>query len=82
MTFEHISEHNALALSSLDSSLRLAPAFRPRPAALHSLGFWPVDMVRRDPALVIRLRAAGDRGSVRPYDRNLLRRINFFRSTR
>lgn len=69
-------------LFSCGRLLRLAPALGPRPAALDSLGFWPVDVVRRNPALVIRLGAAGDRGSVGPYNRDLVRRINFLRSER
>lgn len=79
MSYESTAK-NYDPLFPCDSLLRLAPAFRPRPAALDSLGLWPVDMVRRNPALIIRLGATGDRGSVSPYDRDLLRRINILRS--
>lgn len=59
----------------------LAPAFR-SPTTLDSLGLRLVDVVRRDPAFIIRFRARGNRRPIGSHNRNLVRGVNFLRLTR
>ena len=59
----------------------LAPALW-SPATLDSLSLRFVDMMRRNPAFVIRFGARGDRGSISPHNRNLVCGIDFLRLAR
>ena len=59
----------------------LAPALG-SPATLDPLSLRLVDVVRRDPAFIIRFRARGNRRSIGSHNRNLIRRIDFLRPAR
>lgn len=59
----------------------LAPALG-SPATLDSLSLRLVDVVRGDPAFIIRFGARGDSRSVGSHNRNLVRGINFLRLAR
>jgi len=59
----------------------LTPTLR-SPTTLHPLSRWSVDMVCRDPTLVIRLRTRSHSWPISSNDRHLVRGVNFLRLTR
>lgn len=59
----------------------LAPALG-SPASLDSMSLGPIDMVRRNPAFIIRFRARGDRRSIGSQDGDLVRGVDFLRLAR
>ncbi len=66
----------------VDRSLWLGSAFRSWPTALYPLRVRAVDVMRRDPALVVSLCARSYRRSIRSQDGDLVSRIDFLRAAR
>lgn len=60
----------------------LSPRLRLRRTAANTLGLWALEMRRRDPALIVRLRARRDSRAISTNDSNLLSGIDLLRSER
>ena len=57
-------------------SLWLPPTLRSRSPTLHPLRLRPIDVMRRDPTLIVGLRTRRNSRTIRSQDAHLVRRIN------